>query len=76
MILDLELRSCGCLGGEHAVGNRGCAGGSTTGRWGSSQDSLHCSLPHWCLHLEWKGIFLSFSFQSLGVFPDLIIITI
>jgi hypothetical protein len=33
-------------------------------------------LPHWCLHLEWKGISLSFSFQSLGVFPDLIIITI
>lgn len=55
VIVIWDLWSRGGLGTQQAIGDRGCAGGSAAGWWSPNQDTLHCSLPHWCLHLEWQG---------------------
>lgn len=49
------LWSGGGLGTQQAISDRGCAGVSTAGWWSPNQDTLHRSLSHWCLYLEWQG---------------------
>ena len=47
--------SRGGMGGWKAFSDWRSGVGTTSGKWSPHEDSLHCSLPHWCLLLGSQG---------------------
>ena len=43
------------MGGWKAFSDWRSGVGTTSGKWSPHEDSLHCSLPHWCLLLGSQG---------------------
>ena len=60
--------SRGGMGGWKAFSDWRSGVGTTSGKWSPHEDSLHCSLPHWCLLLGSQGNGLQMIYTHIYIY--------